>query len=159
MSNMSDRQFESHLWLSRMWGKDNEIESYEKRKADIISQLSGIGRYNADFIPANTGENGTETKNIEYSLLCEKIEKLINEISEENIRTLETIQKLPDAKMRSMLYDRYINRLSWNQIQSKYNYAERQPYRIIHKGLSLIRTYIPDAEVLQIIETGEILRG
>lgn len=159
MSNMSDRQFEAHLWLSRMWGKDNEIESYERRKADIISQLSGIGKYDDEFIPANTGENTTETKNIEYSLLCEKIEKLINEISEENIRTLETIQRLSDAKMRSMLYDRYINRLSWNQIQSKYHYAQRQPYRIIHNGLDKIRSFIPDDEVLQIINTGEILRG
>lgn len=160
MSNkLSDRQFEAHIWLSRTWGKDNEIESYEKRKADIISQLSGIGKYNAEFIPANTGENSTETKNIEFSILCEKIEKLIYEISEENIRTLDTIQKLSDAKMRSMLYDRYINRMSWGQIQNKYHYAQRQPYRIVHEGLVKIRTYIPDDEVLALINGQDILRG
>lgn len=159
MGNMSDRQFESHIWLSRMWNKEKEIESYEKRKADIISQLSGIGRYNAEFIPAQTGENSTETKNIEYSLLNERIEKISNEISVENIKTLEKIEKVPDAKTRSMLYDRYINQMSWGQIQNKYHYAQRQPYRIIHEGLERIRPYIPDEEIIKVFQDGDIQRG
>ena len=159
MSSMSDKQFESHIWLSRMWGKDNEIESYEKRKADIISSLSGIGHYDSEFIPTQTGENSTETKNIEYSLLCEKIEKLMTEISTENIRTLRIIEKIKDVKMRSMIYDRYINRMGWGQIQNKYHYSQRQPYRIVHEGLVKIRPYIPDDEVLALINGQDIQRG
>ena len=124
-----------------MWDKENAIDSYEKRKADIISQLSGIGKYDSEFIPAQTGENSVETKNIEYSLLNEKIEKLINEISVENVKTLEVLSKLSDAKMRNMLYDRYVNRLSWAKIGDKYHYAQRQPYRYRKECFKRSRSY------------------
>lgn len=159
MSKYSDRQFEAHIWLSRNWGKDNEIESYEKRKQDIISQLSGIGKYDAEFIPTNTGENSTETKNLEYSYLCSKIENLLKEISVENIKTCEVIDKLKDPTMHNMLYDRYINRMGWGAIQNKYHYAQRQPYRIVHEGLEKIRAFIPDEEIIKAIHDGEIQRG
>lgn len=159
MSNLSDRQWEAHIWLSRMWGKDNEIESYEKRKADIISSLSGIGKYDDTFIPAQTGENSTETKNIEYSLMNQKIEKLLGEMAEENVRTINIIDKIKDPTMHNMLFDRYINRLSHNQIQQKYSYSQRQPYRILHAGLNKIRDFIPDDEVLALINGQDIQRG
>ena len=152
MSNnmLPDPEFEAHIWLSRMWDRENEIESYEKRKADIISQLSGIGKYDSEFIPAQTGENSVETKNIEYSLLNEKIEKLINEISVENVKTLEVLSKLSDAKMRNMLYDRYVNRLSWAKIGDKYHYAQRQPYRYRKECLSVIRPLIPNEWIQEV---------
>lgn len=159
MSKMNDRQFESHLWLSRTWYKEHEIESYERRKSEIISSLSGIGKYDDTFIPAQTGENSTETKNIEYSLLCEKIEKLMTDISSENIRTLKILEKITDVKMRSMIYDRYINRMGWGQIQNKYHYSQRQPYRIVHEGLVKIRPFIPNDEVLALINGNDIQRG
>lgn len=159
MSKMSDRQFEAHIWLSRMWFKENEIESYERRKGEIISQLSGIGKYDDTFIPTQTGENSTETKNIEYSLLNEKIEKLITEISVENMHTTMVIDNIQDSTTHNILYDRYINRMSWNQIQSKYHYAPRQPYRILHSGLSKVRDFISDDEVLAVIKGQDIQRG
>lgn len=159
MSKYSDAQFEAHIWLSRNWGKDNEIESYEKRKQDIISQLSGIGKYDSTFIPSNTGENSVETKNLEYSYLCEKIENLVEEISVENIKTTKIIDNLKDQTMHGMLYDRYINRMSWSQIQNKYHYAQRQPYRIIHEGLERIRPFISDDEVIKVFQDGDIQRG
>lgn len=159
MGKMSDNAWESHIWLSRMWTKDNEIEAYEKRKADIISSLSGIGHYDAEFIAAQTGENSTETKNIEYSLLNQKIEKLLAEISEENVRTINVIDKITNPTMHNMLFDRYINRLSHNQIQQKYSYSQRQPYRILHAGLDKIRDFIPDDEVLALIKGQDIQRG
>ena len=105
MSKMSDRQFEAHIWLSRMWFKENEIESYERRKGEIISQLSGIGKYDDTFIPTQTGENSTETKNIEYSLLNEKIEKLITEISVENMHTTMVIDNIQDSTTHNILYE------------------------------------------------------
>ena len=148
--NLSDKEWEAEVWLSRMWDKENEIESYEQRKTDIISQLSGIGKYDSEFVPAQTGENSVETKNIEYSLLNEKIEKLIDEIAVENVRTLEVLSRLRDAKMRNMLYDRYINRMSWAKIGDKYHYAQRQPYNYRKKCLCAIRPLIPDEWIKEV---------
>lgn len=159
MSKFNDQQWEAHIWLSRMWGKDNEITAYETRKAIIISQLSGIGKYDENFIPASNGDNAVETKHLEYSILCEKIDRLLAKISYENVRTSEIIDKIKDPNTHNMIYDRYLNRMSWSQLQHKYHYAQRQPYRIISDGLAKIRTYIPDEWVNQVIQESEKLRG
>ena len=151
MSKLSERQWEAHIWLARMWDKEREIEMYKMRMDKIISQLSGIGKYDAEFFPSQTGENSVETKNLEYSSLCEKIEKLIQEISVENLRTGEVIDKVKDRKMHDMLYDRYINRMSWNQIGEKYHYAQRQPYNYMHKCLDEVRQFISQEEIKEVV--------
>lgn len=151
MSKLSERQWEAHIWLARMWDKEREIEMYKMRMDKIISQLSGIGKYDAEFVPSQTGENSVETKNLEYSSLCEKIEKLIQEISVENLRTGEVIDKVKDRKMHDMLYDRYINRMSWNQIGEKYHYAQRQPYNYMHKCLDEVRQFISQEEIKEVV--------
>ena len=145
--NLTDRQLIAHIWLSRMWDVDNKIKSYEKRKADIISSLSGIGKYDSDFIPAQTGENSTETKNIEYSEICQKIEKLTDDLSRENVRTMEVIDKVKSPKLSGMLYDRYINRMTWGVIGVKYHYTDRHSYNYMHKSLDAVASFIPKGEV------------
>lgn len=150
MSIKDDRRWECRTWFSRAWAKDDELKSYEQRKDEIISQLSGIGKYDSEFVPAQTGENSVETKNIEYSQLCQKIENLIREISVMNSRTLEVMSQIRDVKVRTMLYDRYINRMSWSQIGNKYHYAQRQPYRYIERGLDEARRFITDEEIKEV---------
>lgn len=145
--NLTDRQLIAHIWLSRMWDIDNKIQSYEKRKADIISSLSGIGHYDAEYIPTQTGENGTESKNIEYSVLCQEIEKLSRDLSKENVRTMQVINNIKSPKLSGMLYDRYINRMSWGAIGAKYHYTDRHSYNYMHKSLDAVSTFIPQEEV------------
>lgn len=147
MAAMTDNQLVSHLWLSRMWDVDNKIKSYETRKSDIISSLSGIGKYDSEYIPAQTGENSTESKNIEYSRLCEEIEKLSADLSVENVRTMQVINQVSNPKLSGMLYDRYVNRMSWRVIGIKYHYTDRHSYNYMHKCLDAVYIYIPKGEV------------
>lgn len=152
MSNkLTERQWEAHIWLSRAWDKEREIDSYKMRMDKIISQLSGIGKYDAEYVPSQTGENSVETQNLEYSSLCEKIEKRIHDISIMNLRTGEVIDKVNDRKMHDMLYDRYINRMSWKQIGNKYHYAQRQPFNYMHKCLDEVRPFISDEEIKEAV--------
>lgn len=145
--NLTDRQLIAHIWLSRMWDVDNKIKSYQKRKEDIISSLSGIGKYDSEFIPAQTGENSTETKNIEYSLLCQEIERLTDELSKENVRTMSAINQVKNVKLSGMLYDRYINRMTWGMVGSKYHYTDRHSYNYMHKCLDAVASFVPREEV------------
>ena len=147
LDRLTENQLYAHLWLSRMWDVDNKVKSYEKRKADIISSLSGIGKYDDEFIPSQTGENSTETKNIEYSTLCQEIEKLTMELSVENVRTMQIINSVKSAKLSGMLFDRYINRMSWKFIGNKYHYTDRHSYNYMHKSLDAVYQFIPKGEV------------
>ena len=144
---LTDNQLYAHLWLSRTWDKENMIISYETRKSKIIGSLSGIGKYDADFIPAQTGENSTETKNLEYSNICKEIEKLLADLSVENVRTMNVIKQVSNPRLSGMLYDRYINRLPWKFIGKKYHYSERHSFNYMHKCLDAIYDYVPKGEI------------
>lgn len=145
---MTDNQYYAHKWLSRMWDKDIEIEQLIVRRDVIVASMSGIGKYDAEHIPTQNGENPTETKNIEYSILSEQIEKKTIELASENILTYQVIDRVSDSMLRGMLIARYINRLSWTDVGKLYNYAKTQIYKEYrNKALDAVYPFIPPDEV------------
>ena len=149
-ANLSDKEWEAHMWLSRAWNDEDRITSCRAQLDKIISELSGIGKYDVEFIPAQTGENSVETKYLEYSQTRAEMEKAIIDRSVKNKITKEYIDKLQDKRLGNMLYDRYIVRLSWKHIGDKYHYAQRQPYRLRHQCLTAIRPLLPDEEIKEV---------
>lgn len=145
---MTDNQFHAHVWLSRMWDFDIEIKQLIMRRDTILGSMSGIGKYDAEHIPTQNGENPTETKNIEFSLLSEQIEKKLHKLSHENVRTHQVINKLDDTMLRGMLEARYINRLSWEAVGKLYNYERTRARFYGREALEKIYPFIPiDEEV------------
>ena len=140
---MTDLQFHAHRWLARMWDVDTEIAQLVMRRQKILDSMSGIGNYDAEHIPAQTGENATESKNIEYSLLTEQIEKRLNALSAENVRTITVIDQVDDTKLRGILKARYINRLTWAQIGKIYHYERSRTDDYRKKALEKVAEFIP----------------
>lgn len=140
---MTDEQYYAHRWLSRMWDKDVEIEQLIVRRDVIVASMSGIGKYDAEHIPTQNGENPTETKNIEYSILSEQIDRKTMELASENIRTYVVIDMVSDTMLRGMLIARYINRKSWTQIGQLYNYSKSRAFDFRIKCLDAVSPYIP----------------
>jgi len=145
---MTDNQFDAHLWLSRMWNADIEIGQLEVRRDEIMSSMSGIGKYDSEHIPVQNGENATESKNIEYSIVCGLIDKKTDVLSFENIRTLEVINNVTDTMLRGMLIAVYINRLNWTDAGKLYNYEKSQTYKEYrNRALDMVFPYVPLDEV------------
>ena len=140
---MTDAQFYAHRWLSRMWDADVEITQLMVRRDKIIASLSGIGKYDAEHIPTQNGENSTESKNIEYSLLTEQIEKKLRKLSQENCRTHNVIDKVDDTMLRGMLEARYINRLTLSQVGKLYNYELTRTKFYGKAALDAVIPFIP----------------
>lgn len=140
---MTDDQYYAHRWLSRMWYIDIEIEQLIIRRDAIVASMSGIGKYDAEFIPAQTGENSTETKNIEYALLSEQIDKKLQSVSNENSRTLAVIGCVQDNMLRGMLISRYLNRKTWTQIGKEYNYERSRAFDYRKIALDAVYPFIP----------------
>lgn len=140
---MTDLQFYAHRWLARMWDVDTEIAQLVMRRQKILDSMSGIGKYDAEHIPAQTGENATESKNIEYSLLTEQIEKRLNALSVENVRTIKVIDNVDDTKLRGILKARYINRLTWAQIGKIYHYERSRTDDYRRKALDEVAPFVP----------------
>lgn len=148
---MTDNQFYAHRWLSRMWYIDNEIDALEKRRDDILASLSGIGKYDSESVPGDKYSNVTESRNIEYSILCDLIDKKQLQLSSENIRTLEVLNKVTDTKIRGMLIDRYLNRESWEKIGKKYYYEKSSSYNYRKTALDVVFPFVPK----EVLENGD----
>lgn len=146
---MTDAQYYAHRWLSRMWYIDIEIEQLIIRRDAIIASMSGIGKYDADHIPTQDGENATESKNIEFSLLSEQIDKKLQSVSNENSRTLAVIGCVQDNMLRGMLISRYLNRKTWTQIGKEYNYERSRAFDYRKIALDAVYPFIPKGEVYE----------
>lgn len=146
---MTDNQYYSHVWLSRMWDADVEINQLIIRRDKILASMSGIGKYDAEHIPTQNGENPTESKNIEFSLVCEQIEKKLHKLACENVRTHQVINKLEDTMLRGMLEARYINRLSWEAVGKLYHYQPTRSKFYGRKALEKIYPFIPKEEEIK----------
>ena len=142
---MTDAEYDmiqtADMWLSRMWNVDNEIRSLDDRRADIIG--AKISCYDPKKIRGGSDPNPTESKNIEYATISQKIEEKTKLLASENVRTLEVIEKVEDAKIRGMLISRYLNRKSWVQIGKDYHYEKSRAndYRIM--SLKAVYEFIP----------------
>lgn len=145
---MTDEQFYAHKWLSRMWDAGVEIEQLIVRRDVIVASMSGIGKYDAEHIPTQNGENPTESKNIEYSLLSEQIDKKTIELASENIKTYLVIDKVTDPMLRGMLIARYINRKSWAEVGKLYNYSKSRAFDYRIKALNAVSPFVPKGEVV-----------
>ena len=135
-------------WLNRMIDKVRLIESLEVKREGVISSLSGIGKYDAEHIPANTGENATESKYLIYSKLSAEIEKNTIELMAEDERTLDVILMVEDSRFKSILIDRYLSRMPWVKIARKQNYSVSWIYKLHDKAVEKVFPFIPKGEVV-----------
>lgn len=150
---MTDERLYAKDWLNRMSNTIRLIESLETKRAEVLASLSGIGTYDAEFVPGNNGENVTESKNLEYSILSAKIDYQRQRLSKEDIRTLDVIGKIENSPkgqlMKSILIDRYLSRLSWGRIIKKQHYSESRIHELHIAALDMIYPFVPK-EVLDV---------
>lgn len=147
MLNQNDSDYAKD-WLNRMIGKARLIESLEVKREEVISSLSGIGKYDAEHIPAQTGENATETKNLIFSKLSAEIEKNTMELMAEDARTLDVILMLEDSRFKSILIDRYLSRMPWMKIAIKHSYSLSWIYKLHDKAVEKVFPFIPKGEIV-----------
>lgn len=142
---MNGKQYDAHTWLSRTW----DTEAYIQNKVDQRDKLNswGVGQYDAKHIPANTGENTSETKLINYTELSSEIEKKISEYMYQTSRTEEVINKVSNKLFRNILYGWYINHKDYKSLCSEYNYGSTQIYAIRAKALDAVYPFIPLDEI------------
>lgn len=149
---MTDEQLFAQDWLNRMYHFENKLAANVRSREKVLGSLSGIGKYDAEFIPTQSGENATETKLLEFSRLSEIIEKDALILLKEDNRTRAVIEKIGDTPddeiMKAVLIDRYVNRLKWEEVGRLHNYSTQRTKQLHDKALAKIVPYIPKKETL-----------
>lgn len=144
---MTDEQLLAKDWLNRMYRVSMHISSLESKRDLVISSLSGIGTYDAEFIPSNNGLNSVETKQLNYSYYSELIEKEQKRLMSEDIRTSKVIELIgttpEDDTLKSILNFRYLSRMPWNTVAQKMNYSMTRVFELHSIALTKIYPHIP----------------
>ena len=127
-------------------GQWNSYDILRRERASILEDMASISAIDYTKTPVSGGGKSTDT-----SLLLERIEKRIQDIT-------EAINRLVDAKLEALymislcdsgvqkgiLVDYYIRRLPWSEISGKYSYAKNQPLRIRDAAIHTIaQRYLP----------------
>ena len=142
---MTDEQYKAHLWLSRMWGKEKEIDAKVMHRDKVSSW--GVGIYDAKHIPGGADQNTNESKLINYALMSEEIDRDIQTYLRETRRTEEVINKAKDTLLRGILYDFYINQKNCEEVRTKYHYSRTRFYELRNAALEKVLPDIPMEEV------------
>lgn len=140
---MTDEQQKANRWLSRMDNHDGELKMLYTRREEILASMGGVAKYE-EKSRGGADPNPTEAKNIEYTEINERIEKIEKKISRENARTIKVIYQVTNSKLRGMLVGRYINHFSWGKVGKMYYYAKSRTYEYRAACLDAVCPYIPD---------------
>lgn len=155
---MNYSQYKAHQWLSRMEDCQVELKMLYARRDEIVASMSGVCKYDDKAIKGGSDPNPTEAKLIEYSVICDRIEKLEGKTSSENIRTVEVINMVNNSKLRGMLFAHYINHLSWKRCGQLYYYAKSTSYNYQYKCLDAVFPFIPKDEIIPEDDTFKSLK-
>lgn len=102
-------------WLSRSMGAKRYKRALERRLSGFT--FASISRYETDGSTKGTPkENEQETKMLEYSELKGMLDKIITQLDREDMETLRVIERIENKTEKSILVDKYINLLTWDEI-------------------------------------------
>ncbi len=128
----------SKTWLMRSFGSHRYIKALERRR-DAFT-FANITRYeNNGASRAESKENAQETKFLEYSEINRLIEQVRAEVEQSDVETIRTINALDSNLQKSILVDRYINMLSWDEIARRVGYSRAHVQRL--HGVALLAIY------------------
>ena len=143
---MTDKQYEVHCWMKRMDDLLEEIESWETKREKVLASMGGVANYDLEAFKSGSG-NSAEAKYIEFAWLSEIIEEKQNRLSLENVRTEKVINMIEDTpegrKFKTILVDKYINRLKPDKLREKFNYEKSAMSEWTNKALDAVAPFIP----------------
>lgn len=113
-----------------------EIEELIKARDNAFDIASNITSVPTKEQVQTTVQNGTENKIIGYIQYVEQVEKRIKEIFEYHQGMLKLISEVSNTTYRTLLIDRYINCLSWNDVAINLSMTERHILRLHGRALA-----------------------
>ena len=134
-------------WLNRAYKLDKEIDILLKEKECAFTRACSIVQSTRDEKVQTSTQNSNEDRNIEYVAYSVMLDKRINELYEIKCEIIQTLNKVEDNILRSLLTCRYIKFMSWENISQELNYSRMQVYRLHGKALKKVGEVIslPDS--------------
>lgn len=142
---MTDNEHTLKTWLNRGYELSLKIDTRKKH----LEKLGGLAEMCKEKeILTYPASNTSETTEIEKSLIRESIEEMERKLLEIDKNTeLQLYSILKNGILYTVLYHRYVERMSWQQISGAMSYSERQIYRLHQKGITLMAKLLTGQEI------------
>lgn len=131
---MTNKAYRAKQWLNRNYNDHRQLEA-DKRMLEIMENRlgSGVAQYETDGSGAHDPDKSRarhEDALLEYSAQRHKVESEEKTLIVEMRKTRTAIEQLDDPSLKAIATDRYINRLSWNDIATLEHVSIAQAYRL-----------------------------
>jgi hypothetical protein len=138
MTSPKEKAAIARRWLQRGTDSRRYIRALERRLASL--PLANITRYENDGAArTEPRENMTETRMLEYSELKRSIEDAKERSKADDKETRRMLAAMYSNLQRSILEERYIYCLSWEDIAKMFDYSVRHIHRL--HGAALLAFY------------------
>lgn len=138
MISNKEKATTAKAWLMRSSNSRQYIKALERRLDSFT--FANITRYENDGAGrVDSLENAQETKMLEYSELKRRIEETRAEVEKADLETITLINEMESKLQKTILVERYINLLSWDNIGKQVNYSRAHVQRL--HGVALLAFY------------------
>ena len=143
---MTDECYDAKQWLKRVHVIAVRVESNERMLEvlqDKVNQAVAKYENSGAAVDREQANKRKEEEMLEYVEQQEKVERSRNLLSKETHKVRYVISKIEDATLEEIATNRYINRLSWNDVIRISNYSRAQVFRyhlhILEKVARILR--------------------
>lgn len=144
---MTEREEKAKEWLNRNFGKAMEIEALKRRLERMESELErSVRPIRLKEVQEESNGNSQEEKLAEYIDMQKMVDVKILDLGVEDQKTIKAILNVDSAIYRTILIERYVNRLSWKQIAAVMHFSPGGGhfYHLHLEALSAVLPYIPE---------------
>lgn len=143
---MTEREEHAKNWLNRNYGTALEIQAIQRRLERMNADLEKVTRplKIKEVIEANNPGNAQEDRLADYIDMSDDLSRRLIHLTRLDTETMDVINKVESPTLRTILIERYINRLSWNKVAEAVHYERRWVMELHRQALDAVIPFIPD---------------
>lgn len=123
MTDQREQARAAKEWLLESAGLILYVNALERRLAAVT--FANVSQYESDGVHVEPKENVQETKFLEYSELRRQLDDAQDRYKNHAMEMVRMIGKVENNTEKSVLFERYVNGLTWGQVAVKTNFGKR----------------------------------
>lgn len=143
---MTEREEKAKAWLNRNYGIALEIEAIKRRLERMNADLEKVTRplKVKEVIEANNPGNSQEDRLADFIDMSDDLKQRLEHLNSLDMETINVINNIEFPTLRSILIERYVNRLSWKQICEVTHYERTWVWDLHRQALCAVLPFIPE---------------
>lgn len=142
---MTEREERAKDWLNRNYGYALELDAIQRRLDKMQSEIEKcVKPIRLREVQEQPQGNGPEEKLATWIDMSADLERKRYILLARDNETIKVIEKIESHILRTILIERYINRLNWNQIKAKLHKDGGWVFELHRQALDAILPYVPE---------------